>query len=335
MTGRLTAGFAIDPEVFGHVFDSSALNRLAAAVDVVSLDPLDPLDDRWRASLRELDVLITGWGAPVLNAATLGMAPRLRAIVHSAGSVKGFTTEAVWERDIAVSSLAWVNALPVAEYTLAAILAWNKALPRIERDYKALRSRWHWTDAGLEMGNYRRTIGVVGASNVGRRLLEMLAVHDFDVLLADTYVGAAEAAALGARKVELDELCRSSDVVTLHAPALPSTHHMIDAARLASMPDGATLINTARGSLVDQAALEAELVTGRINAVLDTTEPYFLPDESPLYDLPNVALTPHVAGSLGNELRRLGHAAVDEVERFASDTPLRYPVRAGLLARQA
>jgi phosphoglycerate dehydrogenase-like enzyme len=126
--------------------------------------------------------------------------------------------------------------------------------------------------------------------------------------------------------VELDELCARSHVVTLHAPALPSTRHMIDAARLALLRDGATLVNTARGVLVDTDALTAELLTGRISAVLDHTDPERLPDESPLYTLPNVFMTPHIAGSVGNELARLGAAAVAEIERFAVGEPFRHAV---------
>ncbi|NEE43366.1 hydroxyacid dehydrogenase, partial [Streptomyces sp. SID8455] len=87
------------------------------------------------------------------------------------------------------------------------------------------------------------------------------------------------------------------DVVSIHAPELPQTRHLFDAGRLALMRDGATLVNTARGSLVDTDALVKELVSGRIDAVLDHTEPEVLPVDSPLYDLPNVLLTPHIAGS--------------------------------------
>ena len=126
--------------------------------------------------------------------------------------------------------------------------------------------------------------------------------------------------------VELDALLAASDVVSLHAPSLPSTRHMLDARRLALLRDGATLINTARGALIDQDALVAELVSGRIDAVIDVTEPEVLPPDSPLYDLPNVVLTPHIAGALGVEVRRLGDSALDELERYARGEPFAHPV---------
>jgi phosphoglycerate dehydrogenase-like enzyme len=112
------------------------------------------------------------------------------------------------------------------------------------------------------------------------------------------------------------------DVLSLHAPALPSTRHMIGAAELAALPDHATIINTARGSLIDTAALEQECLAGRMSAILDVTEPEPLPASSVLYDLPNVMITPHIAGSLGSELHRMTDAALDELERYVSGREL-------------
>ena len=109
--------------------------------------------------------------------------------------------------------------------------------------------------------------------------------------------------------------------MSLHAPALAETRGMINEQRLALMRDGATLINTARGDLVDGPALVAELKRGRLQAVIDVADPG---TEAELYDLPNVFLTPRIAGSFGNELRRLGHAAVDELERFATGRPFQH-----------
>lgn len=101
---------------------------------------------------------------------------------------------------------------------------------------------------------------------------------------------------------------------------------MIGAAQLAAMADGSTLVNTSRGSLVDEDALLPELVAGRLHAVLDVTEPELPPVDSPLYDLPNVLLTPHVAGSLGGEIHRMADQALDEVERWTKGLPFADPV---------
>jgi phosphoglycerate dehydrogenase-like enzyme len=163
----------------------------------------------------------------------------------------------------------------------------------------------------------------------------LLRPFDLDVIVHDPHLADAEAQALRVRNVALDEVMRCCDIVTLHAPALDQTRHMIDARRLALMREGSTLINTARGSLVDQSALIEELSLGRISAVLDVTDPDVLPASSPLFDLPNVLLTPHIAGALGTERERLGMMAVDEVERFARGQPLKYQVQADTLHLQA
>ncbi|MFD9487850.1 hydroxyacid dehydrogenase [Streptomyces sp. NPDC059991] len=287
------------------------------------------------AALAEAEVLLTCWGAPPLTAEVLASAPRLRAVVHAAGSVKHHITEACWERGIAVTSAAAANALPVAEYTLAAILFAGKRVLASAQRYAELRAPHDWLREGDGTGNYHRTVGLVGASRIGRRVIELLRPFDFRVLLHDPYVAAAEAARLGVELVALDELCARSSVVSVHAPQLPATEHMIGARQLAAMPDGATLVNTARGSLVDGPALLGELLSGRLHAVLDVTEPELPSRESPLYDLPNVLLTPHIAGSLGNELHRMADLALDEVERFAAGTPFADPVHAASLRHSA
>lgn len=226
-------------------------------------------------------------------------------------------------RGLLVSSAAAANAVPVAEYTLAAILLSGKTAFAFRDAFRHERPDPH---ADRTLGNYRRRIGVIGASRVGRRLLELLRPLDLVATLADPYVEPAEAAELGATLLPLDDLLRGSNIVSLHAPDLPQTHRMLDRRRLALIPDGATLINTSRGALIDPDALTDELVSGRLSAVLDVTEPEPLPADSPLHRLPNVFLTPHIAGSLGNELERLGSAVVEEVERLVDGRPLKHPV---------
>ncbi|MFB6435781.1 hydroxyacid dehydrogenase [Streptomyces sp. NPDC056411] len=287
------------------------------------------------AALADAEVLLTCWGVPPLTASVLAAAPRLRAVVHAAGSVKHHLTDACWERGIAVSSAAAANALPVAEYTLAAILMANKRVLHSAHRYRGLRTGHDWHQELAGAGNYRRTVGVIGASRIGRRVVELLRPFALDVLLYDPYLDAAEAARLGVRLVPLAALCAGSDVVTVHAPQLPATRHLLGARELALMPDGATLVNTARGSLVDAAALLPELVSGRLSAVLDVTEPDLPPPDSPLYELPNVLLTPHIAGSMGTELHRLADSALDELARYAGGLPFTDPVRPEHLGRSA
>jgi phosphoglycerate dehydrogenase-like enzyme len=141
------------------------------------------------------------------------------------------------------------------------------------------------------------------------------------VLVYDPYADDLDVAV-----VDLHTLLTTSDVVSVHAPATAETYRMLGRAELALMPDGATLVNTARGQLVDTEALTEELRRGRLSAVVDVTDPEPLPADSPLFDLPNAFVTPHVAGSHGNELARLGACVADELARFLSGEPLRYLV---------
>ncbi|MFF1835264.1 hydroxyacid dehydrogenase [Streptomyces sp. NPDC058231] len=324
---RPEALLAMDPGIADQLLADRHRARLAALTRTdphfVAHDLADP-SPAAAVALAGAEVLFTGWGATPLTAE-----------VHAAGSVKHHITEACWERGIAVTSAAGANALPVAEFTLAAILFANKRVLYAAHLYRGLRTRHDWLRELAGSGNHRRTVGIVGASRIGRRVIELLRPFDLDVLLYDPYVDAVEAALLGVRPVELDELCAGSSVVSVHAPQLPETHHLIGAAQLSAMATGTTLINTARGSLIDEDALLPELRSGRLHAVLDVTEPELPPPLSPLYDLPNVLLTPHVAGSLGNELHRMADHALDELERFAAGLPFADPVHAGSLRRQA
>src|SRR4051794_3515617 len=277
---------AMSPGLPAKLFTRASRARLSA-VTVVDMDHvLTEFDSpSARRLLGEAEVLLTGWGCPPINAEVLAAAPALRAIAHAAGTVKGHVGRVCWDRGIVVSSAAEANSIPAAEYTLAVVLLALKGAPWISRSYSTRQDAMDLVEEYPRIGTYGRTVGIVGASRVGRRVIELLRPFDVDVIVTDPYLTAEAAAQLGVRSVSLDDLLRSSDIVSLHAPAVPSTRNMLDRSRLALIRDGATLVNTARGSLVDQDALVDELSSGRINGVLDVTEPEVLPKGSPLYTL--------------------------------------------------
>ncbi|MBL1112071.1 hydroxyacid dehydrogenase [Streptomyces sp. 110] len=319
-----------------QVLGPASLDRL---IDLLDLDPGLVLDDfttpAARRALADTELLVTGWGCPPLDRRTLDAAPRLRAVVHTAGTVRHHITDACWERGIEVSSAAAANAVPVAEYTVAMILLSNKRVLDIARDYRAERRTIDWNERYPDAGNYRRTVGILSASAIGRLVIELLRPYDLDLLLYDPYVTAQEAKELGARQVPLRELFAGSDVISVHTPLLPATQGLVSRELLAAMPDGATLINTARGAVVDQEALTEEVVAGRIRAVLDVTVPELLPVDSPLYDCDNALITPHIAGSKSGELRRLADLAIGEIEHYVTGHPFAHPVRPEILDRSA
>ena len=296
----------------------------AAAVLTPVLDDLRKVCDfgpvvQDLAELPDVDLLVTGWGCPPITADVLANLPSLKAIVHTAGSVRGFVTDACWDRGIVVSSAAQANALPVAEYTVAMILLSGKRVLERAREYRSAKQMTGY-DIPHTVGNFGTTVGVLSASMIGRRVVELLRPYDFHVLVHDPFVTEVD----GAESVGLAELFERSDVVSVHTPLLPETRGLVSRELLGLLRDDAVLINTARGAVIDQEALVDEL--GRIRAVLDVTDPEVLPADHPLWDHDNVLITPHLAGSQGNEWGRLGRHAVEEVRRWVAGEPFRTPV---------
>ena len=329
--------FAMAADKTKYVFDAAALARLERSCDIIATAPLEEFSSpAARAALQRADIIVTGWGCPMITAEVLANAPRLKLIAHAAGTVKYTVDPVVYDAGITVVHAADANAVPVAEFTLAAIIFANKRVFDMRDRYRADPSRTT-TYALMDepIGNYQRTIGLVGASRIGRKVARMLEGFDFTVLVSDPFVGPGDPLSRTTELVSLDELMARSDVVSLHAPSLPNTRHMVGAKQLRLMRDGATLINTARGALVDEAAMIAELETGRIHAIIDVTEPEIPEAGSPLYTLPNVFLTPHVAGAAGTERLRLGQLAIDEIERFIAGKPLHFAIEPAILERLA
>lgn len=323
------------PVVRDELLRPDHIKRIERACFLISVDPFRQFIEMGEV-IAQVEILITSWGAPRIDHTALSAFPKLKLIAHLAGSVKGFIDESAWNRGVRVTNAVAANAVPVAQYTLAAILFANKRVFQLNRFYTEYReNRAPWTKEAPNVGNYEKTIGVVGASHVGRALLELLQPFDFKILLYDPYLSPLSAREIGATKVGLSELLSQSDVISLHVPLLPETRHMIDSRELALMKDGATIINTARGGIVNQDALISELSTDRIFAVLDTTTPDALESHSALFEMKNVFLTPHIAGSLGRETERLTDLVIDEIERFTQNQPMQHEVKREDLSRLA
>ncbi|NUR60391.1 MAG: hydroxyacid dehydrogenase [Catenulispora sp.] len=339
MAGRPAALLAMRPDVADAAFPAASREHLdaLAAVDY-GLIVTDFTEPRAREALTEAEILLTSWGCPALDADVLAAAPNLRVVIHAAGSVKNHLGPDFWARGILASSAAGANAYPVAQFTLSVILLAGKRTFEMARRYA--EGAYKPPATSPRFGNLGRTVGVIGASRIGRLLLPMLTSHGFLVLLADPTLTAADAAALvpepgAVELVALEDLLRRSDLVTVHAPALPETRHLLDDARLTLMRDGSVLVNTARGALVDTDALVRHCAAGRIDAFLDVTDPEPLPPGHPLFRLPNVTVTPHLAGAMGTEIAELGAFAIAEVERYLHGLPLLGAVSEADLARIA
>lgn len=328
---------AMAPGRTRHVFDDRLLARLGQSCDILDPAPLENFSGKAaRALLQKTEILVTGWGCPFISHEMLAGMPELRLIAHAAGTVKYLLDPVVFEAGVTVTNAAEANAVPVAEFTLASIIFAGKHVFALRDRYRAdpsRRSTWALMDEPI--GNYRRTVGLIGASRIGRKVAALLQMLEVDVLLADPYVEETDPVARVTEITSLDDLLQRADIVSLHAPSLASTHGMIGRREFKLMRDGATFINTARGALVDEAALLAELQTGRIHAVIDVTDPEIPARDSPFFSLPNVFLTPHVAGAAGLERLRLGQMVVEEIERFVAGEPLHHAIEPTILERLA
>ncbi|MFI5695522.1 hydroxyacid dehydrogenase [Kribbella sp. NPDC051586] len=329
MAGKLRIVLAATPSFREMVFGATSVARLEALGDVVVLD--EPGDaEALTAALPGTDVLITSWGATPLTAAVLGKADRLRLVAHSASSVKHFVTGEMFRRGVRITQAGQAMAEPVAEVSLAFTLT---LLHRIHRfDHQMHDGAWRDT-VPPQHGLTASRIGVVGASRTGLEYIRMLVALGAETVVYDPYLTDDGAARLGVQRIDLDELLRTSRVVALHAPTLPETHHLIGARELALMPDGSSLVNTARSWLIDSDALVAELRSGRIDAALDVFDEEPLPSDSPYRGLPNVLLTPHQAAATVECYLGMGDITAGEIERYAAGEPLQYELTEAALAR--
>jgi phosphoglycerate dehydrogenase-like enzyme len=321
---KLKGLYALGAEFFAQIYTHRERRDLEKWVDVYA-----PLQEESSLRLhpeilRSCEVLLSGWGGPVMDDHLLDEAPNLKLILFAGGSAKAQVTQSMWDRGIQLSSAYAANAQPVVEYALATILFSLKHGWRYAQQIQKKRSypaKWKVP------GAYGTTVGLVSMGMIARMLCEKLRLFDLKILAYDPFLSQAEADRLGVELVSLEELFAMSDVVSLHSPELSETIGMITGRLISKMKEGATLLNTARGSLVREDEL-IEVVSRRpdLQVILDVTNPEPPVEDSPLYTLPNVILTPHIAGSMDGELARMGRAMVQELERFVAGKPLKWEI---------
>ncbi len=283
------------------------------------------------SALSETEVLFSTWGMPKFTDEQLDQLPNLRAVFYAAGSVQGFARPLL-QRDILVVSAWAANAVPVAEWTLAQILLANKGYFRNQRDFAASRAGRHFRGRG----NFGAPVSLLGAGQIGRLVIELLQPFDLEILVFDPFLPDDKAAQMGVEKVELAEAFARGAVVSNHLANLPATVGMLTGAHFAAMPLDATFINTGRGATVIQTEM-IEVLRARpdLSALLDVTQPEPTPPDSPLWELPNVYLTTHIAGSIGDEVVRMADYAIEEFVRWQRKEPLRYAVSLEMLELMA
>lgn len=309
------------------VYAQSAEHALEGMANVVLDSTSSILLQKHPDQLAKIELLFTSWGAPHLDAKTLEVLPALRGVFHAAGTIRGIVSDAFWKRNIPICSAAPLNAIPVAEYVFAQIILCLKQSYYFSRVTKEQKHYVNRNQMSVSYGSYGAVIGLVSLGQIARQLLVRLRTLDVQVQVYDPFLSEKDARNLGVVLVDLPTLFSTSDIVSLHTPLLPETEGMITGELLECLKPGAAFINTARGAVVDEVAL-CQVLEKRpdIQAIIDVTHPEPPPKGSPLYTLPNVFLTPHIAGSLDRECARMGDAMVEEARRLLAGEPLKLQV---------
>ena len=315
------------------LFSKKALAKLSEMGEILFHDSDDLSSEAIIPTIKGADIAITSWGNGLLTEDVLAVAPSLKLVVHAAGSVKPVVTDALWDRGIRVAASTKPLGIGVAECALGFAISASKNFYNVNEDIH----NGGWNERRGECRElYELNVGVISAGFVGRHFIKLMQNFGVDVLLYDPYITEEGAAALGAKKVELSELLSESDILSIHAPSIPETDHMINADTLKLMKKDAILINTARGSIVDEKALYEHMKAGNLRyACLDVFDPEPPMADNPLRTLKNVIMTPHLAGLANNGKLRIGMHAAEEIERFLKGERLECEVTREMLSKMA
>jgi len=281
------------------------------------------------------EYLFSTWGMPAFTEEELARCfPALKAVFYAAGSVQEFARPFL-SRGVKVFSAWAANAVPVAEYAAAQILLANKGYFASSRlcksDYSSARAVFERFP-----GNYGCRVGILGAGMIGSRVIELLQGRVLEILVFDPFLPEERAAALGARKTNLEEIFSTCQTISNHLANNPQTVGMLNGALFERMGDTVTFLNTGRGAQVAEADLCDALEKRPLaTAVLDVTWPEPPAADSRLSTLPNVVLTPHIAGSAGDEVHRMAACMIDEYRAYAAGEDTRYEVSLAMLRTMA
>lgn len=313
--------YLLDYSSFDKIYSPQQRHQIASLIDIEPQPyTIDTIRDNLSV-LEDVEVILSGWHMAKMDSGFLNAAPNLKAVFYGAGSTKYFITDQVWQRDIIICSAYTANAVPVAEFALAQILLSLKSVWYHSRDIRHKRDfvRSECFGAGI----YGSTVGLISLGTIARYLCGLLAAFNVNIIAYDPYADSQLADSLNVRLCSLDDVFKRSDVVSLHTPLTPQTVGMIEGRHFMAMKPYSTFINTARGAIVDERQMiEALRLRSDITALLDVTSPEPPLRQSPLYDMENVIITPHIAGSMGAECRRMGELMTQELKRYLAGEPL-------------
>lgn len=261
------------------------------------------------------DYFLVG-GRTLISREILAMAPRLKMLQRSGVGLDSLDLEELSARRIPVYVNSGVNAQSVAEHTLLLILSVLRRLPEADQGMKA--GVWRKHDLGVRCHDLAgKTVGLIGVGEIGRRVADLLRPFGVVLLYATQSLTDGKAAPIWGRNVPLDELLRCADIVSLHCPLTSVTRGLIGAREIELMKEGAILVNTARGPLIEEAALISGLESSKLQgAGIDVFAQEPIAAENRLRNMPNVVLTPHVAGLTIETFSRMMREAMFNIVCF-------------------
>lgn len=312
----------------GNLDNVYKMGRLEMVSSMTDLYPhvitTQNFDDHEKA-LKDIEVVFSTWGMPLLKEEQIDKLKSLKALFYAAGSVKAFAKPYI-QKGITVMSAWAANAVPVAEFTLAQILLSTKGYFRNTSDRKCLRGQSN-TLLFKGPGNFGETISLLGCGMVGRKLIELLKGFNLHVIVYDPYLKDETANMLGVEKVSLEDAFTKGYVVSNHTPDIPATKGLITGRLFELMREHATFINTGRGATVVENDMIAVLKKRpSLTALLDVTWPEPPPADSEIYTMPNVILSGHIAGSLGDETVRMADYCIEQFKAYAKGAKMKYTV---------
>jgi len=275
-------------------------------------------------SLRDAEVVLSAWGAVPYDMDVLDQCPNLKIIFYAAGTVTYFVTEELLKRKIRIGTASHINARPVAEFTLGIILTALKNVPQFNAELKAgKKEAWKRFD-GLTYrgGYYGKKIGLIGLGNISKLLIQLLKPFDFEVFVCSEHLTPELARTYGVTSATLESIMEKCEVISIHVADLDKNQNLINRNNLKLLKENAILINTARGRPINEPDLVTRLKEGNIWAYLDVSHPEPPEDDHPFYSLENCYLTPHIAGSAGSEVERMGMYCLRELKNWIDGKPL-------------
>ena len=314
----------------GAVFGQGRRERIAALANLYPEVVNARNFEEHASALADIQVIFATWGLSAFSDHHFAALPNLKAVFYAAGNVKAFAAPLL-ERDLVLVSAWDINAIPVAEMCLSQILLSLRGYFRAARNYRALRNVS--AKAFPRNGVHGETVGLVGLGKIGARLRRQLANYPLRVIAHDPLVSPARANDLDVELVSMDQLFEQSLVISNHIPDLDTTRGVLSARLFERMRDGATFINTGRGAqVVEDDLIRVFAERADLTALLDVTWPEPPGPDSRLWEMENVIISPHIGGTIGDEVTRLADCVIEEFERWVAGEALRYQVTPEILA---